>query len=155
MAIYYRIVQTHRCYSAMDGEGARLNGGRWNSEGIPAVYLAASRSLAALEILVHAPREILMLPWSVLEVEVPEECIVEVPPAVLPDKWRKQPKSKEAQDIGDRWLKSQKNPALLLPSVIVPEEKILLLNPRHPDLGGVKVGRPKPFTFDPRLAVWG
>ncbi len=136
----------------MDGEGARLNGGRWNSEGNFAVYLASTRSLAALEILVHAPREALTQPWSVLEVEVPESFIVEVPLAVLPDFWRKQPKSVDAQDLGNRWLQSHKNLALLLPSVIVPEERILLLNPKHKDCDRVEVGEAKQFTFDPRLA---
>jgi RES domain-containing protein len=137
----------------MDGEGARLNGGRWNSEGYPAVYLAESRALAALEILVHAPRELLKMPWSVLEIEVPDDFIVVVPPAVLPDSWRKEPKSVDAQELGSRWLHSRKNLALLLPSVIVPEEKILLLNPRHPDMAEIRIGKEATFTFDPRLAV--
>ena len=46
--------------AAMSGEGARRYGGRWNPPGLPAVYLAESRALAALEILVHAPREMLV-----------------------------------------------------------------------------------------------
>ncbi|MDQ3308821.1 MAG: RES family NAD+ phosphorylase, partial [Gemmatimonadota bacterium] len=37
----------------MDGEGARLAGGRWNSRGIPLVYASTHLSLAALEYLVH------------------------------------------------------------------------------------------------------
>ena len=59
----------------MDGEGARLYGGRWNPPGIAAVYLAESRALAALEILVHAPREALALEWRVIPVDVPDEWI--------------------------------------------------------------------------------
>ena len=40
-------------YPALDGEGARLNGGRWNEPGTPIVYTAGSLSLAALDVLVH------------------------------------------------------------------------------------------------------
>jgi len=40
-------------YPANSGAGAALHGGRWNPPGIPAIYCADNRSLAALEILVH------------------------------------------------------------------------------------------------------
>ena len=69
MAAFFRIVQAHWVASAMTGEGARITGGRWNPPGMSAVYLAESRALAALEILVHAPREAIPLDWRVIEVE--------------------------------------------------------------------------------------
>jgi RES domain-containing protein len=40
-------------YPANSGKGAALHGGRWNPPGVEAIYTAQSRSLAALEILVH------------------------------------------------------------------------------------------------------
>ena len=40
-------------YPALDGEGARLNGGRWNEPSTPIVYTAGSLSLAALDVLLH------------------------------------------------------------------------------------------------------
>lgn len=49
----FRIVKSRWASTAFDGEGARLHGGRWNSVGTRMVYTSASRSLAALEILVH------------------------------------------------------------------------------------------------------
>ena len=39
--------------TALIGEGARLNGGRWNSPGTTVVYTSGSLALAALENLVH------------------------------------------------------------------------------------------------------
>jgi RES domain-containing protein len=65
---------------ALDGEGARKYGGRWNPPGVRAVYLADSRTLAALEIIVHAPREVLPLEWRLMSVEIPAE----VPPSRKP-----------------------------------------------------------------------
>ena len=87
MPLFYRIVQEHWAATALDGEGARLYGGRWNSPGVAAVYLAESRALAALEILVHAPREALRLNWIMIELEVPDTWIDKVPPSKLPTAW--------------------------------------------------------------------
>ena len=57
----------------LDGEGARLYGGRWNSEGVPVVCLSTSLALAAMEYLVHvdigtAPSDLICV-----EVDVPDE----------------------------------------------------------------------------------
>ncbi len=40
---------------------------------------------------------------------------------------------------------------MAVPSVIIPEELNYLLNPAHPDFRNITVGKPAPFTFDPRL----
>jgi RES domain-containing protein len=152
MPLFYRIVQEQWAESALDGEGARLWGGRWNLPGIPAVYLAESRALAALEILVHAPREALKLRWIVIELEIPADLIDIVPFAKLPENWQLQPSSHHAQDFGSRWLRDARNLALQLPSVVIPEEKSLLLNPRDPSMRDLKPGKPQAFSFDPRLA---
>ncbi len=151
MPLFYRIVQEHWAATALDGDGARLYGGRWNSPGVAAVYLAESRALAALEILVHAPREALRLKWIVIELEVPDSLIDRVPPSKLPQNWQLQPSSQQAQMFGTRWLRDDRNLSLLLPSVVVPEEHSLLLNPLNPLMRGLKPGKPKHFSFDPRL----
>lgn len=49
----YRLVAPKWAASALNGEGARLYGGRWNSPGRAMVSLSTSRALAALELLVH------------------------------------------------------------------------------------------------------
>jgi RES domain-containing protein len=148
MPAFYRIVQSRWAESALDGEGARKYGGRWNAPGLPAVYLAESRALAALEILVHAPREALRLEWRVIEVDVPAEWIesLEKPPVG----WREQPASDLARGVGNAWLRSLRMPALRVPSVIVPEESVLLLNPLHPKVAKLRVSGPTVFSFDPR-----
>jgi len=151
MPAFYRIVQSHWSVSAMSGEGARLFGGRWNAPGLAAVYLAESRALAALEIIVHAPREVLRLEWRVIRVDIPDEWIEKADHGTLPKTWRDQPSSSSAQKFGSAWLRANSLPALLLPSVIVPEEHTLLLDPRHPDVSRLKVFPPKVFSFDPRL----
>jgi RES domain-containing protein len=49
-----RVFRVCRAVNArLDGEGARLAGGRWNSPGLAVVYMAESVSLAVLENLGH------------------------------------------------------------------------------------------------------
>ena len=39
-------------HTTLDGEGARLAGGRWNPKGTPVIYASQSEALAYLEVLV-------------------------------------------------------------------------------------------------------
>lgn len=151
MATYFRIVQAHWAAAAMNGEGARGNGGRWNPQGMPAVYLAESRALAALEILVHAPREAILLEWRIIEVVVPDELIQTVKHGDLPADWQALPSSPGARRYGGNWLHQRKAMALKLPSVVVPEEHTLLLNPLHPQAASLRVAEPMAFRFDLRF----
>ena len=151
MATFFRLVQARWAASAMSGDGARLAGGRWNPRGRAAVYLAESRALAALEIMVHAPRESLQLEWRLFEVEVPGDCIQQADPADLPPDWRRLPQSPLAQRYGEAWLRSGQALALRLPSVIIPQESTLLLHPDHPARSRLRVTGPLPFPFDTRL----
>ena len=49
----YRLVAPKWASTALSGEGARKFGGRWNTPGLSVVYLAESRALTSLELLVH------------------------------------------------------------------------------------------------------
>ena len=151
MATFYRIVQAEWARSAMNGEGAWLHGGRWNPPGLHAVYLAESRALAALEIIVHAPREVWSLDWRIIEVEVPDELIQAVSIADLPAAWQALPSSLTARNFGAKWLRGRRALALKLPSVIIPEEHSLMLNPRHADVVKLRVSKPRKFELDPRF----
>lgn len=151
MATFFRIVQAQWASTAMDGEGARLWGGRWNPPGMAAVYLAESRALAALEIIVHAPRETLPLEWRIIAVTVPDDLIVPVKPADLPADWQALPSSPAARSFGAAWLRRRQSVALKLPSVVLPEEHTLLIDPLHPDAVKLRVDPAKRFRFDPRF----
>jgi len=149
MASFYRLVQARWAQDAMSGEGARIVGGRWNPPGLPAVYLAGSRSLAALEIVVHAPREVLSLEWRIFEVEVPDDAIEAA--RRLPKDWQTLPSSSSARHFGEAWLRESRSLALQVPSAIVPHESVLLLNPRHAGMARIRVSKPEDFRFDSRL----
>ena len=75
--IVYRLAKA--AFTALDGEGARLFGGRWNSPGRPMIYTAASPSLAVLEVLVHLDLPIDLMPddYRLLAIEIPDDAPIE------------------------------------------------------------------------------
>jgi RES domain-containing protein len=148
--VLYRIVN---CSYADDlsGTGARLYGGRWNNEGKSAVYLASSRSLAVLEVLVHLPP--LMIPnnYCLVEIEVPENSITNIEIDDLPHNWKDISPPMALSKIGDEFLVKRTYLLMKMPSSIVPDEYNYLLNPLHPGMQKVKILKKAPFDFDKRL----
>jgi RES domain-containing protein len=148
----WRLTTKARTDTAFDGEGARLHGGRWNRPGTPAIYTAATISLAALEILASADADLLSVPLVVIPVEWGADMpISSLEDRDLPKDWRKYPHPDSTRDIGQAWLASAARPVLSVPSAIVPQERLYVLNPRHARFGELRIGLPQPFAFDPRL----
>jgi RES domain-containing protein len=136
----YRIVSPQWVDSAFSGQGAAKYGGRWNPPGLRVVYLAGSRSLAALEMLVHltSPLSRAKL-YCLIEARIPAAAILDAPLAPNP------------ATTGAQWIVSRKSLALRVPSVLVPPEPNYLLNPNHPQMPQIRIGEPTDFIFDARL----
>ena len=148
----FRICKTKHLPSALSGEGARLNGGRWNSPGRFVVYTSSSLSLATLEVLVHLeePEAFIRL-FSWLSVEIPEDAVERVNPVTLATGWHDDETNSSSRSVGDAWLRSFRSAVLAVPSVVTPGEWNYLLNPVHPRFAEIRVGAAKPFRPDPRL----
>jgi RES domain-containing protein len=137
--------------SAYDGSGAAKFGARWNSRNVAVAYAAQSRSLSLLEYLVHISRERAPADLVFVEAVVPERDITVLDPATLPREWRREPPPRALRALGDRWAGSCASLALLVPSVVVPEESNLMINPAHPRFAALTVLEPVPAALDPRL----
>ena len=147
----YRLIAEKWASNAFTGEGARLYGGRWNSPGLPVVYLGSTRSLCALELLVHLTTPSSRAKrFSMFQMEIPEDCIdsLEDP---LPGTWQQEPPDHSTMQLGHKWLKNSSSLLLRVPSAIVPEEWNYLLNPLHQDYGKLSIPLAAPFRFDERL----
>jgi len=148
--VLYRLA---KCGYADDlsGTGARLYGGRWNSEGKPAVYLASSGSLAVLEVLVHLPP--LMIPngYCITEISVPEHSTFSIKKEDLPNNWKDIVQPIALKKIGDQFLTKRDCLLLKVPSAIIPFEYNYVMNPNHPDFKQVHVLKKQTFDFDERL----
>jgi RES domain-containing protein len=129
-------------FADLNGEGARLYGGGWNSPGRPMVYTASTAALAVLEVRVNLDLPLDLLPDDYVLVTIDLGALaVEDLPDLPPDR----------RAAGDAWLAARRSPVLRVPSVIVPESANLLLNPAHPDAGRVNFVGKRIFQFDPRL----
>ena len=150
MRTAWRIVPWERRVDAFSGEGAARYGGRWNSPGTRVVYLSEHKSLAALEMLVHLPRNTTTL-FAFLQAEFPNDAVEVLPPAGWPAHWAQEPPQADSQALGDVWVRQGRSAILAVPSALIPEELNFLLNPAHPEFEKFAIGQPVPFAFDARL----
>ena len=147
----FRIVKKRHALAAFSGDGARAYGGRWNFPGVPIVYAAQTRALAALESLAHFGGAERRMQFVTFEIEIPDRLALRVDAARLPRDWRSDEPSASTQALGSEWQRGGASAALIVPSVLVPQEDCVLLNPEHPDSDKIMVAYPEPFTFDARL----
>jgi RES domain-containing protein len=148
--IVYRIADCNYI-NDLSGTGTRLYGGRWSSVGKPGVYLASSRALAVLEVLVRLQPLFIPDNFCLAEIEVPEDSIEQANTGNLPSNWKDVSPPAAVKNIGDDFLRNRKHLMLRLPSAIVPAEFNFLVNPLHKDMQKVKVIKQEPFSFDERL----
>ena len=116
------------------------------------VYAASHLSLAALEYLVQIDPEDAPDDLVALRLHVSDSATDLVyDPAMLPEGWRDTPPPPECQAIGDQWARSGEHLLLRVPSVLVPEETNLLVNPAHSEASRVRVSASRTFSYDLRL----
>lgn len=150
--IAWRICKAKRKATALSGEGAAKFPGRWNSAGRHVVYLGESRSLAALEVLVHAEDLSVLnaIRWVAIPVEF-DPSLVSVPIA-LPAGWDAVPAPSVTHRLGDEWLDGKHSLILRVPSVVTKGEFNYLVNPAHPDFAKLTIHPAEPYRFDQRIA---
>lgn len=156
--IVWRIAADTRDYSADDltGKGAELTGGRWNRKGTAMLYTASNRALACLETLVHLNSAGLPLNRYLVSIEIDDDlwdaARIETVRS-LPVGWDAEPASSTSIDLGTAWAKGATSLLLAVPSVLVPEEANILINPRHPDISRLKATKLRKWLYDPRIGA--
>lgn len=141
-------------YTAEDlsGVGASIKNGRWNEKGTPVLYASASIALACLETLVHTSSSGLPLNRYLVRIEV-EDAVWSARQKVAPPPvgWDAIPPGRVSIDEGQRWLSGNASLILEVPSVIVPEELNVLINPRHPAAATLRATKIRKWTYDGRF----
>jgi RES domain-containing protein len=89
--------------------------------------------------------------YVLLLVEIDEALITSVDLSRLPRNRRADPPPAEVKAVGDEWVASGTSVVLRVPSGLVLSESNLLINPGHPDIGRLRIGKPLSFRVDSRL----
>lgn len=152
----WRIATDTKDYEADDlsGAGAKTTGGRWNELDVPMVYSSESRALACLETVVHLNAGGLPLNRYLVEIEVPDDIwsAAQIGTAAsLRIGWDAEPAGRASISFGSNWVRGKRSLLLVVPSVIVPEENNILINPWHPDRSRLRARKVRKWLYDPRL----
>lgn len=132
------------------GIGARDGGGRWNSVGTPVIYTGQTITIAALERPVHiagvVPADLVLV-----RVKLPDGYSSETPAiGSLPADWGALRPGPGSMRFGTRWAQEHRSLVLYVPSAIIPEDTNGVLNPNHPEFGGVEMTIERAFDY-PRV----
>jgi RES domain-containing protein len=88
-----------------------------------------------------------------VRIEVPEEAWVNRtvfdPSANVG--WDAEPAGQVSIEWGELWLSGGASLLAQVPSIVVPDEANILINPKHSDLIQVKATKVRKWLFDPRL----
>lgn len=157
MRWFWRIGSDTPDYTADDlsGTGAKRFGGRWNRRGIPMVYTSSTRALACLETVVHlGSSPALPLNRYLVRLQVPAPLWRDRTVFVAREHvgWDALPPGRVSMDWGTAWAGSGVSCLAQVPSVVVPEEANLLINPLHPDAKTIRVDKVRRWLYDPRTA---
>jgi len=148
----YRLVR--RAFAGEDafsGDGPFRFGGRWSSVGTRVSYASAHRSLAVLEYQAHIDAGLTPGDLVMAVLVIPDDLRIERA-GPLPEGWQRSPAPEALRAIGRRFVAARESVAMLVPSVIVPGEDNVLINPRHPDMRWVR-REPElmPFPYEARM----
>lgn len=148
----WRIATETRNFVAHDlsGKGAAISPGRWNGPGQAVVYAAPTAALAMLETAAHINTLGLPLNRFLIAIDLPDDVWAQrqaIAVEQLPIGWSAIPAGQTSVDVGAQWLSRQNSLVLCVPSVIVPEESIALINPAHPMATRLTAHKLRPVTY--------
>lgn len=148
----YRVGKT-RYAKDLTGEGARLNGGRWNHKRTACIYASDSRALAVLEYTVNINIDDIPRALSITTFEIPDTGILRLKEADLPGNWKDIPAPPSTKNFGDGLLRVARVPVIRIPSSVITEEFNYILNPAYIASSRFRILEVKDFVYDVRLKL--
>lgn len=147
----FRVAKAKRARD-LSGAGAALDGGRWNDVDVPALYMGLSPAICCLETFVHTTRYPSM-PLKITRFVLPDDKTLYLEPASseLPQGWKAIPPDRPSMTFGTKWLQDKSHLGLIVPSAVLPLERNVVINPKHPAIGEVRVDEVFDFMYDERM----
>jgi RES domain-containing protein len=131
----------------INGEGAKLTGGRWNQPGTPVIYASEDTVLAALEVILHhggIPED-----YVAIKIGIPDD--LEIGTLSIAEGWPDLVPEIVTAEQGTAWVTGCLQAVLRVPSVTMSVSGYnYVLNPAHPDFGRISFSF-EPLRVDPRL----
>jgi RES domain-containing protein len=128
----YRIVKKKIRTKDLSGKGAYNEGGRWNNEGVFALYTSENEALALLEVLVHAEESELPPDLYITTIELPNSVLIlTIADSNLPEDWRI-PENILLKEMGDKIFSEKKYLGIKARSAVLPGSYNFILNPLFP-----------------------
>ncbi len=138
MAIWYRVHHDKNEKNVFSGDGGLYVAGRWSFKGTKAIYCSQSIALATLEWLCHNGLSVSEFDYFRYSIEVPENLIIKPSKLKLPKEWNFTPATDEARIFATKeFISVGKFLGMIVPSVMVPEENNLIINPLHPKFNNI------------------
>jgi len=146
----YRL--TRRRHADLTGAGGWLQTGRWHARKGPILYTAESRALAMLETLVNLEVELTNLPddYGYQVIEAPDDDYETVQRQMILPGGKLDHPSKTAA-YGSRWLLEMRSLLLVVPSIVIPRESNVIVNPYHPGAKAITTTFEADVQWDSRL----
>jgi len=126
----YRL--TRRPHADLTGAGGLHVTGRWHAHRAPIVYTSSSRALALLEALVHLSLAFEELPddYVFQRIVADTDSLETIGIADI----KAGGCAADSAAYGSAWLSSARTALLRVPSVVLPQESNILVNPIHADV---------------------
>lgn len=150
----WRIAADTPAYRSDDlsGKGGLASGGRWHQIGTSILYASSTIALACLETLVHLGAARFPLNRYLVRLDIPDDVwgrreTLSQPPVG----WDAIPPGLVSIHAGQAWLTGRTSAVLEVPSVVIPEELNVLVNPAHADAAKVRAAKLRKWTYDGRM----
>lgn len=139
MSIWFRGSQVQNTDIVFSGEGGLYVAGRWNHKGTKSVYCSQSISLCTLEWLSHNGLSVSGFSYYKFSIDIPDDLIIKYAISDLPKEWKDTPSPNMNRDFAAKhFYDPNEYLAMSIPSVMVPEEFNLVINPLHTAFSEVK-----------------
>lgn len=150
--LVYRIVKSEKRTKDLSGTGAFNEGGRWNNEGVYALYTSENEALALLEILANVERTELPPRLFIMTIQISDKApIYEIPDKKLPKNWRL-PGNIFLKEWGSRIFIENDFICIKARSAVLQTSYNYILNPRFPQFNKlIKVIKVRRLEIDTRL----
>lgn len=145
--LVYRL--TRKPFADLTGAGGLHVTGRWHGQPAPVIDTSTSRALAMLEVLVHLDVPFPQLPddYVFQGIDAATDEVEYVEFADLKEGGR----AEATAASGSQWLESRRSALLCVPSMVVPRELNVLINPLHPEAASFTSTIETDITWDERL----